>query len=73
MIVQKLYEDNLEGKISDERFMRMSATCETEQRQLEARVGELKTFIAEARERTLNAEHFLSLVRKYTDIHEPHS
>ena len=70
IIIQKLYEDNLEGKISDDRFMRMSATYETEQRQLETRVDELEAFIAEAREKTLNAEYFLSLVKKYTDIRE---
>lgn len=50
--------------------MRMSATYETEQRQLETRVDELEAFIAEAREKTLNAEYFLSLVKKYTDIRE---
>ena len=27
-IIQKLYEDNLDGKISDERFARMTATYE---------------------------------------------
>ena len=69
-IMQRLYEDNVEGKISDERFMRMASTYEAEQKQLEARIGELEAFIAEAKEKTLNAEYFLSLVRKYTDIRE---
>ena len=69
-IMQKLYEDNVEGKISDERFMRMASTYEAEQKQLEARIDELEAFIAEAKEKTLNAEYFLSLVRKYTDIRE---
>ena len=50
--------------------MRMSATYETEQHQLETRVEELEAFIAEAREKTLNDEYFLSLVKKYTDIRE---
>lgn len=67
-IMQRLYEDNVEGKISDERFMRMASTYEAEQKQLEARIDELEAFIAEAKEKTLNAEYFLSLVRKYTDI-----
>ena len=69
-IMQRLYEDNVEGKISDERFMRMASTYEAEQKQLEARIDELEAFIAEAKEKTLNAEYFLSLVRKYTDIRE---
>lgn len=69
-IIQRLYEDNVEGKISDERFMKMSATYETEQKELTARVTDLQNFIDHAKEKSLNAEHFLSLVRKYTDIKE---
>ncbi|WP_200833099.1 hypothetical protein [Listeria monocytogenes] len=30
--IQKLYEDNVEGKISDERFMKMSVNYEAEQK-----------------------------------------
>ena len=69
-IIQRLYEDNVEGKISDERFMKMSATYEAEQKELNARVTDLQDFIDHAKEKSLNAEHFLSLVRKYTDIKE---
>lgn len=38
ILIQRLYEDNVEGKISDERFMKMTATYEAEQKQLESRV-----------------------------------
>ena len=69
-IIQRLYEDNVEGKISDERFIKMSATYEAEQKELTARVTDLQDFIDHAKEKSLNAEHFLSLVRKYTDIKE---
>ena len=69
-IVQRLYEDNVDGKISDERFTRMSATYEAEQKRLEARVYELETAIAEAREQRLNVDSFLGMVRKYTDVTE---
>lgn len=69
-IIQRLYEDNVEGKISDERFMKMSTTYESEQKELNARVTALRYFIDHAKEKSLNAEHFLSLVRKYTDIKE---
>ena len=69
-IIQRLYEDNVEGKISDERFIKMSATYEAEQKELNARVTTLQDFIDHAKEKSLNAEHFLSLVRKYTDIKE---
>ena len=29
-LIQRLYEDNVEGKISDERFAKLTATYETE-------------------------------------------
>lgn len=69
-IIQKLYEDNIEGKISDERFAKMSANYEAEQHTLENRVAELQTIMTEEKESALNVDHFLSLVRKYTDIKE---
>jgi len=69
-IIQKLYEDNMEGKISDERFMKMTASYEAEQKELNVRVIALKEFLDHAKEKSLNAEHFLSLVKKYADIKE---
>ncbi len=69
-IIQHLYEDNVTGRISDERFARMSATYEVEQQTLEKRVAELQTLMDGAKQKAMNVEYFLSLVRKYTDIQE---
>lgn len=69
-IIQRLYEDNVEGKISDERFVKMSASYEEEQKGLESRVSELKKLIAAEKENSVNVDRFLSLVRKYTDVKE---
>ena len=69
-IIQRLYEDNLEGKISDERFARMTANYEEEQKGLESRVAELKKLLAAETDRSVNVGHFLALVRKYTDVKE---
>lgn len=69
-IIQRLYEDNIEGKISDERFTKMTANYEAEQQTLEKRVTELKSIMTEEKESALNVDHFLTLVRKYTDIKE---
>ena len=69
-IIQRLYEDNVEGKISDGRFAKMSESYETEQKTLEARVAELSDLIASEQEANLNVDRFLNLVRKYTDIQE---
>lgn len=69
-IIQRLYEDNIEGKISDERFAKMTANYEAEQFALESRVAELKSTMTTEKESALGVDHFLTLVRKYTDIKE---
>ena len=69
-IIQHLYEDNLEGKISDERFVKLSENYENEQKTLESRVSELRCLIASEQEANVNMGRFLDLVRKYTDIRE---
>ena len=69
-IIQRLYEDNLDGKISDERFTRMTATYEQEQKDLEARVAVLRETIAKAKTQRINIDSFLTQVRKYTEVRE---
>ncbi len=68
--IQKLFEDNAEGKISDERFAKMTATYEAEQHDLQERVKVLETIIDEAKEKTANIESFLEIVHRYTAIQE---
>ena len=48
----------------------MSATYEAEQAQLTERAAELEKLLSDARQKAINADYFLSLVRKYTDIQE---
>ena len=67
-IIRRLYEDNIEGKISDERFMKMTADYEAEQKQLKARLSELQKEIDSVSELNDNAGCFLDLVRKYDSI-----
>lgn len=68
--IQKLFEDNVEGKISDDRFMKMTATYETEQKQLKERIAELEVIIAAAKEKSSNIDSFLKIVHTYTDIQD---
>ena len=69
-IINKIYEDNLEGKISDERFATMLATYETEQSGLKSKVGQLQAMLDEAREQKSNIDSFIKLVKRYTEIPE---
>lgn len=69
-IIRRLYEDNVEGKISDERFSKMSESYEVEQKALERRIADLRSSIAAQQEIRVNVNSFVALVRKHTDIRE---
>jgi len=65
-----LYEDNVSSRITDERFIKMSADYEAEQKQLSDRVAVIEAELAEQGEKASNVGKFLATVRKYTDIQE---
>jgi hypothetical protein len=67
-IIEKLYEDNVFGKISDDRFRKMSAGYEAEQAELKAKMHQLQAELNKARENIINTKHFLQLVKKHTEI-----
>lgn len=69
-IVQNLYEDNLKGKISDQRFEKMAKAYDEEEISLQKRIAELEKTITKSQKEEINVESFLKLVRKYTDIKE---
>lgn len=69
-IIQKLYEDNLLGKISDERFVKLSQTYEEEQKQLQASISDLTEKLAKQQEDNLNISKFMTRISKYTELPE---
>ena len=69
-IIQKLYEDNLFGKISDERFVKLSQSYEEEQHQLQASISNLTEKIANQQEDKLNISKFMTRISKYTELPE---
>lgn len=66
----KLYEDNVSGKVSDERYTAISKTYEDEQKQLKAKVPELTEFIAAREQKTADTARFVEIVRKYSEVTE---
>ena len=66
----RLYEDNVSGKISDERFSMMSAGYEDEQKKLRATVAELNAFIESAEQKSADVTAFIKVVQKYEHITE---
>ena len=66
----RLYEDNVLGKISDERFAMMSAGYEDEQKKLRATVTELTSYIETAEQKSSDVTAFIQAVQKYEHITE---
>ncbi len=63
-----LYEDNVSGKISDERFEMMSKNYETEQKELRQVVSELTAFVQASEQKNADTAQFIGIVRKYSEI-----
>lgn len=66
----RLYEDNVKGRISDERFAMMSKTYEDEQAQLKAEADTLRQEIETQAQSEVDLESFFEKVRKYSDLRE---
>ena len=66
----RIYENNVSGRITDERFSMMSRTYEDEQTQLKVEIQSLQQEI-EVQERQIeNLEQFIQRVHKYEDLQE---
>ncbi len=66
----KLYEDNLNGKISERNYKTLSANYEREQTELENKILELEETIAASCENDDSAANFVDLIKEYCDITE---
>lgn len=73
-IFKRLYEDNISGKLTDERFRKLSQDYEDEQSGLKNQVRLLRDEVAAVESKTANVDRFLSIVDRYTEIPEltPH-
>ena len=68
MLFERLYEDNVAGKIDDARFARMSKRYEQEQGEIGAKVKSLRLELKKAEGQQMDMEDFLETVRRYTRV-----
>ena len=68
MLFERLYEDNVAGKIDDARFARMSKRYEQEQGEIGAKVKTLRLELKKAEGQQMDMEDFLATVRRYTHV-----
>ena len=69
-LYEKLYEDNAEGKVTDEWFMQLSHKYEVERMELKAKIAECKERLRQLAENNRNKENFISAVRKFMEMKE---
>ena len=65
-LFERIYEDNVSGKLSDDRFARMSRRYEEEQKELAEKIKALRAEIDKQSSQSMTTDMFISLVRKYT-------
>ena len=65
-LFERIYEDNVSGKLSDDRFAKMSRRYEEEQKELSEKIKKLRSEIEKQNSRTASTDMFVSIVRKYT-------
>ena len=69
-IISRLYEDNVIGKLSDERFIKMSHDYELEQSNLKSMADVLRKDLKQQEQQKTNVKAFIAAVKKYTDLQE---
>lgn len=69
-LFRKIYEDNVNGKLNDERFCKLSDGYEAEQEQLKQEIESLTAEVSEADMETTNVSKLIAVTKKYTRIDE---
>ena len=65
-LFERIYEDNLSGKLSDDRFAKMSRRYEAEQKELSEKIKTLRAEIDKLSSKAVTSDMFIATVRKYT-------
>ena len=69
-LICRIYEDNVLGKLPDNRYQTLSTAYENEKSDLQKQIDSIETEIAEATVDTGGTDKFLSLIEKYENFEE---
>jgi len=61
-LIQHIYEDNVKGKLSDERFETLSNTYEAEQKELKEKLPEMESYLEAETDKTVNLQKYVQKV-----------
>lgn len=70
LIFKRIYEDNISGKLTDERFIKLSRDYELEQDNLKSTSKILREEVKQQEKCKTNVRSFITIAKKYTDITE---
>ena len=69
-LFRHIYEDNVSGKLTDDRFRNLSFNYDKEQQELKLKIEQLSKEIDNTEKEETNLTQFISNVKKYTEITE---
>lgn len=69
-LIQHIYEDNISGKITDDRFATLSLNYEKEQKNLKEKINKLSANLIQTKQSEIDLTTFIDKVKKYTEIKE---
>ena len=69
-IIKRLYEDNVTGKLTDERFVKLSREYEIEQDNLKATAEAMRKELKHQEQKKGSIKSFIAATKKYTDLQE---
>ncbi|MBE6899719.1 MAG: DUF4368 domain-containing protein [Ruminococcaceae bacterium] len=69
-LIQRIYEDNASGKLSDERYATMSMSYEKEQQELKESIPILEEYLSTETGKNENLQKFIDKVKRITEIKE---
>ncbi len=70
IIFKRIYEDNISGKLTDERFIKLSRDYELEQDNLKATSKILREEVKQQEKSKSNVKNFVTTAKKYTGLTE---
>ena len=69
-LIQKIYEDNANGKLFDERYATLSMSYEDEQKKLKADTPEMQSYLETETDKTESLQKFIDKVKQITELKE---
>ena len=67
-LIQRIYEDNASGKLSDERYATLSLSYEEEQKTLKAAIPKMQVYLEDETNKTESLQRFIQKVKQITEL-----